>query len=84
MGAVAELLPGRWKIALEALELILVITLAAFALVQSVRYVADMMRFGVKSPLAQIPMWIPHSAVAVGFTLIALVALLAIVREARA
>jgi len=75
MDVLARLLPGRATGALAILELALTVALAGFALVQSARYVAEMLRLGVRSPLAQIPMWIPHGLVALGFALIALVAL---------
>jgi C4-dicarboxylate transporter DctQ subunit len=83
MDVVARLLPGTVKRAVGRLELALAIALAGFALVQSVRYAADMLRLGVRSPLAQIPMWVPHAAVAVGFGLIALVALWRVLARAR-
>lgn len=75
MDIVARMLPDRGRNALAVAELALTVALAGFALVQSSRYVAEMARLGVKSPLAQIPMWLPHAVVALGFGLIALVAL---------
>jgi C4-dicarboxylate transporter DctQ subunit len=75
MDVVARALPDRAIGALAILEPALTVALAGFALVQSARYVAEMLRLGVRSPLAQIPMWIPHGLVALGFALIALVAL---------
>jgi C4-dicarboxylate transporter DctQ subunit len=75
MDVVARLLPRTARRAVGGLELAAAVALAGFALVQSVRYAADMLRLGVRSPLAQIPMWLPHASVAVGFALIALIAL---------
>ena len=52
-------------------ELLLLIVLSGFVAVQSWRYTGQMS--GSVSPLGGIPMWVPHSAVVVGFGLIAVI-----------
>ncbi len=59
---------SRW---LRVVELVLVIVLAVFVVVNSSIYTARM--FGVYSAVGGIPMWIPHGAVAAGYALIALI-----------
>ena len=76
MDVLAKRFPARGRRGLERVELVLVIALAAFALWQSWNYTEQMIAIGRRSDNAGIPMWIPHSAVAVGFALILLVAVL--------
>ena len=66
--------PGVQR-AFRLLEAVLVLVVVGFALWQSVRYVASMLRLGAASPMAQVPMWLPHSGVAVGLALLILAAL---------
>ena len=61
--------------ALRFAELILMAATAAIVFLQSWKYAAQMAAMGRTSDAAAIPMAIPHSAVAAGFGLIALVAL---------
>jgi TRAP-type C4-dicarboxylate transport system permease small subunit len=68
-------LPAWARTALRLVELTLMIATAAFVLVQSWQYVATMATMGRRSDAAEIPMAIPHSAVAIGFALILLIAL---------
>jgi len=75
MDVLRRYLPGGAQRALRAVELALLLTLGAFVVVQSARYAAQMFAIAARSSAAEIPMWLPHSAVAVGFALIALVAL---------
>ena len=74
MDVLSRAWPEPVQRALRMLEALLVVLLAGFALVQSVRYVASMLRLEAASPMAQIPMWLPHSGVAVGLALLVLVA----------
>ncbi len=60
---------------LRVAELVLTLLIVGFALWQSVRYVESMLRLGANSPMAQVPMWLPHSGVAAGLALLILVAL---------
>lgn len=75
MDVLVRFFPQGIQRALKLLEVVLVVALAGFALVQSWRYTAQMISIGRSSDLAGIPMWIPHSAVGVGFALIAAVAI---------
>lgn len=84
MDVLVRRLPARAAGALGRAEPALVLAVTGFALVQSIRYVADMARLGVRSPLAGIPMWLPHSAVALGLGLIALAALVRLLQRASA
>ena len=67
--------PPWLKAALRFGELILMAATAGIVFVQSWKYAAQMAAMGRASDAAGIPMAIPHSAVAVGFGLIALIAL---------
>jgi TRAP-type C4-dicarboxylate transport system permease small subunit len=73
MDVLARRFPPSLRALLEAAELAVVAILAAFVCVRSSLYVAQVFAFGQVSDLAEIPMWIPHGAVAVGFGLIALI-----------
>ena len=75
MDVLVQFLPKKLQAGLTFLEAALVLVLAAFTLVQSIRYTWDMASLGRMSDVGGIPMWIPHSAVAIGFGLIALVVL---------
>ena len=76
-------LPRRVKLALGALELALVLVLATFVLYVSSGYVKQMAGLDARSQNAGIPMWIPHSAIVLGFGLIAILAVLQIVQLCR-
>ena len=76
MDVLVKFLPDAARRALRLLELVLVAGLAGFTLIYSLRYAAQMAELGRTSDIAGIPMWIPHSAVAAGFGLISLIALL--------
>jgi len=73
MDVLAQRLPAKVRKALSLVELILVIVLGGLVTWVGWRYAAQMYSLGVKSQTAQIPMWIPHGAVAAGFGLMALV-----------
>lgn len=74
MDVLVRFFPQGVQKALRALEIAAIVGLAGFAVVQSVRYTWQMAALGRTSDVGGIPMWIPHSAVALGFALIALVA----------
>jgi TRAP-type transport system small permease protein len=76
MDVLAQRFPHAVRSTLEMIELVLVVGLAAFALWQSWNYTEHMIAIGRRSDNAGIPMWIPHSAVAVGFALMLVVAIL--------
>lgn len=74
--------PGLRR-AFRLLEAVLVLVIVGFALWQSLGYVQSMLRLGANSPTAQIPMWLPHSGVAVGLALLLVVALWRLARRER-
>jgi len=75
MDVLVKFLPERVQALLQATELVLIVLLAGLVFVQSSRYTWEMFALGETSNTAGIPMWLPHSAVAIGFGLIALIAL---------
>ena len=81
MDVLFKMLPERVRAALRLVEVAALVALAGFTLVQSVRYTAQMALLGRTSDLAAIPMWIPHSAVALGFGLIALIGVMNLLRK---
>lgn len=70
MDALVRFLPAGVRAALRYVEIVLVAALAAFVVVQSWRYSAQMFSLARTSDVGGIPMWIPHGAVALGFALI--------------
>jgi TRAP-type C4-dicarboxylate transport system permease small subunit len=83
MDVLVRFMPAPVRTALRVAEQLLLATLAAFVLAQSIFYARQMLRIGRTSDMAGIPMWIPHGAVAFGFGLILLVVVWRIVRLAR-
>lgn len=75
MDALVQFFPGRARTSLRATELVLVALLAGFVFAESSNYAWQMFMLDRRSDNAGIPMWIPHGVVAVGFGLIALIAL---------
>ena len=67
---------------LAVLEVVLLVTLAVFVVVESTRYTANMV--GVSSAVGGIAMWIPHSSIVAGYGLIALIGLRQLMNGARA
>jgi len=80
MDVLVHRLPRRLQAALAATELVLVVGLAAFVLYVSSGYVKQMAGLDARSQNAGIPMWIPHSAIVIGFGLIAVLGVLQIVQ----
>jgi len=74
MDVLVQFMPGVLRLALRTAEQILLIVLAGFVLSQSYFYASQMWRIGRTSDMAGVPMWIPHGTVALGFTLILLIA----------
>ena len=74
--------PPRLQAALRWCELSLMAATAGIVFVQSWKYAAQMAGMGRRSDAAAIPMAIPHSAVALGFALITLIALWRMARPA--
>ena len=81
MDVLAVRLPASARKALGIAERLLVLALAGFVIVQSSRYAWDMFSLDRRSDNGNIPAWIPHSAVALGFALIALVMLVFLFRR---
>ena len=75
MDVIAKRLRARVRAWLRASEALLLLLLAGVVLVQSARYAWEMFALRQTSSIAGIPMWLPHSAVAVGFGLITAIAL---------
>lgn len=67
-------LRGRARIALVTIETLVVLVLAGFVMVRSALYARRIFDVAQTSDIGT-PMWIPHSAVALGFGLIAAVTL---------
>lgn len=80
MDVLVHRLPRGVQGALATTELILVVALAAFVLYVSSGYVKQMAGLDARSQNAGIPMWIPHSAIVIGFGLIAVLAVLQIIQ----
>jgi len=80
MDVLVHRLPRGVQAALGATELGLVVVLAGFVLYVSSGYVKQMAGLDARSQNAGIPMWIPHSAILLGFGLIALLSILQIVQ----
>jgi TRAP-type C4-dicarboxylate transport system permease small subunit len=82
MDVLVRFLPNWMQTLLRVLEQLLLIALAGLVLSQSWFYASRMMMLGRKSDMAGVPMWIPHGTVALGFGLILLLAVWALVRLA--
>jgi TRAP-type transport system small permease protein len=70
MDVLVQFMPAPLRLALRVAEQLLLIALAGFVISQSFFYARQMLRIGRTSDMAGVPMWIPHSAVALGFALV--------------
>jgi TRAP-type C4-dicarboxylate transport system permease small subunit len=75
MDVLASRFPRPVRVVLLWIELVLVVVLMIVLMSQSSRYAAVMQAIDRRSDLANLPMWIPHMALAIGFGLIALITL---------
>ena len=75
MDLLFRMLPGPLQQVVQFAELAVLITLAGFVVYLSGQYAHTMFALDRVSDVAQMPMWIPHSGVAIGFLLILLIAL---------
>jgi TRAP-type C4-dicarboxylate transport system permease small subunit len=75
MDVLFQRFPEYLRRAVFLFECAVFLAIAAFVTVQSFYYVSRMYRLGQVSDLAEIPVWIPHSAVVVGFALMTLIIL---------
>ncbi len=73
MDVLVQFMPVWMRIALRVAEQLLLLVLAGFVITQSFFYARQMLRIGRTSDMAGVPMWIPHGAVTVGFSLIVIV-----------
>jgi TRAP-type C4-dicarboxylate transport system permease small subunit len=80
MDVLVQRLPRPVQRALAVLELALVVLLASLVLYVAGGYVIQMAGLDARSQNAGIPMWIPHSAIVLGFGLIAVLSVLQIVQ----
>ena len=80
MDVLAQRLPRAVQAALGVIELVLVLVLAGFVLYVAAGYAHQMAGLDARSQNAGIPMWIPHSAIVIGFGLIAVLSVLQIVQ----
>ena len=83
MDVLVHRLPPRAQAMLGVIELALIVVLAGFVLYVSTGYVKQMAGLDARSQNAGIPMWIPHSAIVLGFGLIAMLAVLQFVQSFR-
>jgi TRAP-type C4-dicarboxylate transport system permease small subunit len=67
--------PENLRRAVFVFECVVFLAIASFVTLQSYYYVLRMYNLGQVSDLAEIPVWIPHAAVVVGFALMTLVIL---------
>ena len=79
MDVLVNALPPPIRRLIKIAELVAIVILAAFVLWNSTYYAKQMFNIGRVSDMAQVPMWIPHGVVAVGFGLMALIACLRLV-----
>jgi TRAP-type C4-dicarboxylate transport system permease small subunit len=79
MDVLVNALPLPIRRLVKIAELVAIVILAAFVLWNSTYYAKQMFNIGRVSDMAQVPMWIPHGAVAAGFGLMALIACLRLV-----
>jgi TRAP-type C4-dicarboxylate transport system permease small subunit len=70
MDVLVRFFPPQMQSALRFFEIVLVVAVAGFALVQSWRYSAQMFALGRTSDVGGIPMWIPHGVVTLGLLLL--------------
>jgi TRAP-type C4-dicarboxylate transport system permease small subunit len=84
MDVLVTYLPRWLQRTLRVVELVLMLATAGFVFKQSWQYAGQMASMGRRSDAAAIPMAIPHSAVAVGFGVIALIAIWRLARFFRA
>jgi TRAP-type transport system small permease protein len=75
MDVLFQRFPVRLRAVVRGFELAMFLTIASFVTLQSFYYTMRMFKLGQVSDLAEIPIWIPHAAVVVGFALMALVVL---------
>lgn len=73
MDVVRRMLPARLQAAVAVLEWAVTLGVLGFAGYHSYDYVRRVHKLGQDSPMADVPMWIPHATVTVGFAIMAAV-----------
>ncbi len=81
MDVIAQRLPEGMQKVLSFLEMVLVLILCSLVTWVASQYALQMYLLGARSQTAQIPMWIPHSAIAAGFGLMVLFSVARIFRK---
>lgn len=76
MDVIIESCPPSVRSIVAWFEMLVMLTISAFVAWQSFKYAERIYALGAVSDIAHIPTWIPHSAIAVSFTLIVLIVLL--------
>lgn len=76
MDVLARRLPTGMRRILSGAELVLVVILGGLVTWVAWQYVGQMYSLGARSQTAQIPMWIPHTALMLGFGLMVLLTVL--------
>jgi len=76
MDLIVRAMPLRLQAVVAVAEAAITVVLTAFVAWQSFLYVARIYSLGAVSDLARLPTWIPHSAVFVGFALMAVIAVI--------
>jgi TRAP-type C4-dicarboxylate transport system permease small subunit len=74
MDLIVKAMPLRLQGVVSVAEAAITVVLTVFVAWQSFLYVARIYSLGAVSDLARLPTWIPHSAVFVGFALMAVIA----------
>ena len=83
MDMLLQRMPGPLRILVRALETIVLVVIAGLVGTYSYSYASQMYLLGRLSDNAEIPMWMPHATVVVGFTMLALVALWQVIADLR-
>ena len=81
MDVLSKNLPLKVQNLLFWVELPLTVGLGSLVTWVAARYVMQMYSLGVKSQTAQVPMWIPHLAIALGFGLLVFLTIIGFVKK---
>lgn len=76
MDMLLNALPSFVQTTVRVFEALVLVALSGLVVWQSGSYAQKMFMLGEKSTAAEVPMWIPHSAVVAGFILVLVIALL--------
>ena len=74
MDMLLQRMPAWMRGAVRVLETACLVVITGLVCTQSYSYASQMFRLGRLSDNAEIPMWMPHSTVAIGFAMLAMVA----------